>query len=69
MTASCIHGIPCESGCIPCGRGTVTGTFDPKVIYTALPVWTEERVVSLLDTLATISRKLESIEYHIRTKR
>lgn len=43
-------------------------------VYSSTPVelgadpWTEERVVRLLDTLATISRRLESIEYHVRVR-
>ena len=66
MTVSCIHGISWASSCALCGRGIMP---DSKVTYTMPPPWTEERVKRLLDALATICQKLESIEYQTRTRR
>lgn len=63
MTASCIHGIPWESGCTLCGRNMKpVPAIGGNVTYTTLPVLTREDV-------DTIIRLLKDIEYHVRTKR
>lgn len=55
------------AGC-PYYNGQIYVSSTPVELVADPGPWTVDRVVKLLDMLAVISRRLESIEYHVRVR-